>query len=513
MRPLPRAVPVAAVALVAAAGYLGSLGGGFVFDDLRHIQQNALIRDLGNYLGSSAGYAAMPNRYLGYLTFALNYRLAGLDVAWFRAVNVAIHSANAMLVYALVTLAFRAPGLAGSALARSSGAVAFTAAALFGAHPLQTEAVTYVVQRFTSLVALFYLGAVVLYARWRLQGQDPGRSRAARAVSYLPVLAAAALATKTKESAFTLPFAAALLEALLLAGPLRPRLAGLLPLLATALLIPLGLLASPALPGLGNVEVTGQGALTPREYLITQITVLPAYLRLLLLPLGQNVDHDHPVHRSLLEPSVALSLALLLALGGIAVKLASVAGRDPERDPALRLVGFGILWFFVAISVESSLVPLADVMVERRAYLPSVGLFVAASAAGALLLRRAVPAGWARWLVASSVVLAVALAAATWARNAVWKDEISLWADAAARSPRKPRPHLNLGVASYERGRVDDAIREFQVVLQLQPDLADAHTNLGIAYLAKGLRAEGVQEMMLGASLRGRPERPGGADR
>lgn len=508
MRPIHPAVAPLAVALVAVAGYLGSLGGDFVFDDLRQVQQNPLIRDLGNYLGSWAGYQAMPNRYVGYLTFALSYRLSGLDAAAFRAANVAIHAANALLVYALVALAFRAPRLARSALAPSARAPAFAAAAIFGTHPMQTEAVTYVVQRLTSLAALFSLGCVVLYLRWRLAGGEPGRSRLAHATSYLPVLAAALLAMKTKESAFALPMAVALVEAGLLDGPLRPRLLALAPLLATLAVIPLTLLAAPAPPALGNTEVTGQGALTPLAYLVTQLTVLPAYLRLLALPFGQSADHDHPVHASLLDPQVALSLAFLLALAGLALWLVREGRREGGRDPALGLVGFGILWFFVTISVESSVVPLADAMVERRAYLPSVGILVAASTAAALLWRRAAPARWAGGLAVSATVLSLALAGATAARNAVWRDEVSLWADAAAKAPRKPRPHLNLGVAHYERGRVDDAIRELRIAAELAPGLADAHTNLGVALGSKGLWEEARREMRLGARLRGAPAAP-----
>ncbi len=501
MRPVHPAVPPLAVALVAAAGYLGAFGGEFVFDDLRHLQLNPLIRDLGNYLGSWAGYQAMPGRYVGYLSFALSHRVSGLDLAAFRAANVAIHVANALLVYAVVLLAFRAPRLARSALAPSARAPAFAAAALFGAHPLQTEAVTYVVQRLTSLTAFFSLACVALYLRRRLAGGEPGRSRLARAASYLPVLAAAVLAMKTKESAFTLPFAVALVEAVLLDGPLRPRLLALAPLLATLPIIPLTILAAAAPPTLGNTEVTGQGALTPLAYLTTQLTVLPDYLRLLALPVGQSADHDHPVHLSL-DPSVLLSLAFLRALAGLALWLVREARREGERDPALALVGLGTLWFFTTIAVESSLVPLADVMAERRVYLPSAGIFVAVAAAGGLLWRRAAPGRWAIGLVASAAVLSIALAAATVARNAVWRDELSLWADAAAKAPRKPRPHLDLGVAYYERGRVDDAIRELRIAAELAPDLADAHTNLGIALGSRGMPEEAAREMMLGARLR-----------
>jgi protein O-mannosyl-transferase len=495
-----RGLAFAAIALLCAVAYGGSLRGQFVFDDFIHIPENPLVRDLANYLFRDTGYRAMPNRYVGYLSFALNYRIAGLDVAAFRLVNVLVHLGSALLLHRLVRSAFESPGLARSELRPAAPAIAFVAAALFVAHPLQTEAVTYVVQRFTSLATFFYLASVVLYARWRLRLEQGLVARWRAALGYLPTAAAACLAMATKEISFTLPFAVLLYDAAFFPAT-RRRLLLAAPLFATACLIPLGILLA---PGSANVNsaLAPVDRLSPLQYLATQLTVVPEYLRLLVLPLGQSLDHDHPLARSWLDVRVWLSLAFLAAVVLLAAWLHRAGRPGGTLDPAVRLASFGLAWFFLALSVESSIVPLADVMVEHRVYLPSAGFFTAASAAGALAVHRLAPRRFPAWFVALGAGAAVALCAATVARNRVWASELSVWADAAAKAPAKARVRLSLGVAYYEAGRVDDAVREYQAAIALQPGYADAHTNLGIAYLRKGQRQDAAREMLLGVELR-----------
>ncbi|MGA8890355.1 MAG: hypothetical protein WB493_02215, partial [Anaeromyxobacteraceae bacterium] len=301
----------AAVVLLGLAAYANSLHGAFVFDDLEQIVENPALRDLGSFLGP-AGYRFLPNRFVGYVTFAMNHAVGGLDPVGWHVVNLAIHLANALLVWAFVRLAFRSPHLRGSALAPSADAVAFVAAALFVAHPLATQAVSYVVQRLTSLAALFYLAAVVLYLRWRL-----GTGRRAGVALYAAVLVSALLAMRTKEIAFTLPVALALVEWALLDGGRRRWLA-ILPVVLVALLIPLTLvdLGKPASGVFASADASTR-VMAPAgrmDYLRTQAVVVASYLRLLALPVGQTVDHEVAIRRSWLAPDVAGSTLLLAAL-------------------------------------------------------------------------------------------------------------------------------------------------------------------------------------------------------
>ncbi len=494
------ALAVAAVVALGLFSYSNALGGAFVFDDVRQIRDNPIIRDLGSFLPGR--YAGLPNRYVAYLTFALNYRLGGLATAGYHLVNVVIHVANALLVYALVRLTFRTPRLKASALARSSRAIAAVAAALFVAHPLQTQAVSYVAQRLTSLATTFYVGTVVLYAALRL-GDGALRSRWRAVAGGVAVVATALLAMKTKEIAFTLPLAVVLYEVSFLEGAVRSRLLRLAPVLATLPVIPLATLGARAAgdPGvLARVAAsTRVDTSLPRlEYLTTQLVVVVRYLGLLVFPAGQNLDHDVPVYRSILEPRVAASLALLAALAALAVFLyrrTSKPGAPGALDPAARVVAFGVAWFFLALAVESSVIPISDLMVEHRVYLPSVGLFVAAATALAAAARRIPRIDAARATVLAGTLAAVVLSVATLARNEVWADDLSLWSDAALKSPRKPRPFVNLGTALALSGRRELGARVLRQAVALDPSSAYARAQLAAALLTLGRTAEAEPEL------------------
>jgi hypothetical protein len=280
---------VAVVLLLGILAYSNSLHGEFIFDDLEQLSTNPAIRDLPSFLGPS-GYRMLPNRYVAYASFALNHQLGGYAPFGWHVANLAIHLANAMLVWAFVQLAFRSPRLRTSALAPSSGAIAFTSAALFVTHPLATQAVSYVVQRITSLAILFYLLAVVLYLAWRVRQGPRGR-----VALYAGVIVSSLLAIRTKEIAFTLPLALALVEWAFLEGN-RRRWLPILPVAALSLLIPLSLvdLGKPAGELLASADTMTrvQADLSRTDYLRTQSVVVARYLGMLALPVGQSLDHD-----------------------------------------------------------------------------------------------------------------------------------------------------------------------------------------------------------------------------
>ncbi|WP_152643314.1 tetratricopeptide repeat protein [Anaeromyxobacter sp. PSR-1] len=479
---------IAALLALGALAWANALTCGFVFDDLPSIVHNPDIRQLGGYLPGGHGYLGRPNRWVGYLTFALNYRAGALAPAGYHAVNVAIHLATACLVYGLAVLLLRTPRLAGSRVARSPRAFAFVAAALFACHPLQAQAVTYVVQRLTSLATLFYVGSVVLYLWARLAPADARRRRVA---AYAGSVASAALAARTKEIAVTLPAALALLELAFLDGRPRRRALALTPFALVALSIPLTLIGVRTAIGAGVSDVLSAAASAARvqttlgrlEYLATETTVVVEYVRLLLLPVGQNVDHVHPTHLSFLDGPVLLSSAGILVAAGLALYAVVRRLRD---DAMAALAGFGVLWFLLALSVESSVFPIVDVMNEHRVYLPSVGFFLAAAVAIGWGAARLVPARAGGASVVAGAVLAAVLAAGTQARNRVWESQLTLWADAARKSPGSPRPLNNLGVALEGAGRRDEAEAAFLAAMRIDPGHAESCYNLGRLYLESG---------------------------
>lgn len=430
-------------------------------------------------------------RMVTYASFALNYRLHQLWLPGFHLVNLLIHLCNALQIYLLVRLTarllFRPDGA--TATAGTSGnawkGMALFAALLFVAHPIQTNAVTYLSQRFTSLCTFFYLLALLSYIGSVLTA-DRNRQR----LLYGTALGATVLAMYSKEIAFTLPVMIALYDIAFLPGPPRRRWLRLGPILLTLILIPITVLWLAS-----TSEITGNQATQALDlvnfketsrwhYLLTQTRVLVTYLRLLIWPADLNFDYDFPLLTSLANWEVLTSIGLLalLLITGIR-SLCRCAG-----PPQLRLAGFGIIWFFVTISVSSSIVPLVDLILEYRLYLPSVGLFIAGAAGADLLVRQGKNRSRGRELIALGLALGmvVSLAAATFLRNRVWQDKVVFWEDVVAKSPGKKRPHFNLAAAYLKVGRSDEAAQQVAMIESIGKLNAAGYYHLATIYTLLG---------------------------
>ena len=615
------------IAVIGFLAYSNTFHVLFVLDDIKHIEKNLMLRDLDNFLRALKGhvfdqsaYEYLPSRFVGYLSFALNYHFGGARVEGYHLVNLFIHIANAMLVYFLALLTFRTPYFSNQQSAvrrknslasskkeeagndgpntdddslltthyllftnsyspftlhdsRSSAFIALFSALLFVSHPVQTQAVTYVVQRFASLATLFYLLSLVMYIKGRRamgsglweKNLNKGRLITEKAMGYgleavgeksptdkgslslpiayrlLPIayyflsLLSAVLAMKTKEIAYTLPLVIILYESVFFTAPLKKKLLFFLPIVLILISVLVGVIHSDR--PLGEVlsdinEQTRVKTVMPRwDYLVTEMRVVITYIRLIFLPINQNLDYDYPTYHSLFALPVLFSFLFLLALFGAAVWLlyrsrqgATASSKklvvsseqtkaEEERtgngSPSTahyslfttsyspftihysRLVGFGILWFFITISVESSVIPIVDVIFEHRVYLPSIGLLMAITAG-----LFAVAAKFKKVMSLSLILIltTLAFAAATYARNNIWKDDASLWEDVVRKSPNKARPHNYLGEIYSRQGRLDEAIREYQIVLSLNYDYDFAHNNLGIVYAQQGRLDEAAKE-------------------
>jgi Flp pilus assembly protein TadD len=311
---------------------------------------------------------------------------------------------------------------------------------------------------------------------------------------------------KTKEIAFTLPFIVMLYEFSFFGRPGFRRLGSLTPMLLTGVVIPLSMLniQKPVGEVLSDVsKATAVLTTLPRwEYLCTQFSVIVTYLRLLFLPINQNLDYDYPINRSIFELRAILSLCLLAAIFSAAIILWRRSRHGGE--PALRLAAFGIFWFFITLMVESSVIPILDVFYEHRVYLPSVGFFitlVTLAAIGVERLRPRMPL-LARLQLPLLVVVAVLLGGATYARNVVWHDSISLWGDAVFKSPKKARPMILLGEALTKAGRDEEAIGLFRRAIQLAPckvedyyyNIAVPFNDLGYILARQGKYAEAIEQ-------------------
>lgn len=459
----------------------------FVFDDGHNIVNNPHIRmdeiSLKNIV--DAGFKSpTPNRPLANISFAFNYYFQRYHAAGYRLINILIHIMSGIFLYFLlrITLNILSPGSTGSCWRWTP----FFAALIWLVHPLQTQSVTYVVQRMNALAAMFYILCLLLYALARLtERQSKKRSL------YAGCFIAGLLALASKENAAMLPVFIFLYEWFFFQDMSRPWLKKHLSHFAVifgviVLVVFLFLGSHPLLKIISGYE--GRG-FTPAQRMLTEFRVVIFYGSLMLFPhpARLNLDHDFPLSLSLLSPfTTLLSIAAIAALAVLAFYWA----------PKERFLSFGIIWFLGNLVIESSIIPL-EIVFEHRTYLPLMfGIPVCVMLAGRCLK--------SDWLKIPAMIAAVAVCAAwTYDRNAAWHDEVVLWQDSVKKSPGKARPHYNLGLALEAAGRSDEAIQSYLQAVRIDPNYAEAYNNLGVAYADKKMLPEAVRYYSL--SLRINP--------
>ncbi len=469
-KPFPFNLLIVPLLLVTGwAIYSNTFHAPFHFDDLQHVMSNPAIRDVTNL---KANWEYNRARFIPYLTLALNYRFGRLDVTGYHVFNLLLHILTSLLVYRLTVLTFQTPRMRASPLAPSARAVACFAALIFLCHPLQTQAVTYVVQRMAVLVAFFYLAALVAYIHARLSG---------RRIFFAVAVFCGVCALVSKENAYTLPAAVFLYEYLFI-GEIRPTRRNVLifGLILTVVAIIFGLNYGNKIFAPGNLQnvFRASAAMQPQNYFMTQWNVLRTYLRLLVLPVNQNLDYDYPIAKTVFEPETFFSGLLLGAL-----LLAAVKYR--RRRP---LASFCIFWFFLTLFIESSFFPIADVIFEHRLYLAMPAFAIAAACLAFHLLKKP---GWILVVAAGYVLM---LGIATYRRNHVWRSEEALWLDVIEKSPKKVRGYNNLALYYNENKKYGEALKYAQMAMLMGPHYSELtremwsqmHCNLGVAYYGAG---------------------------
>ena len=487
-----------------AAAYANSLDGPFIVDDYSTIVENASVHDWHHLhdLAASSEETPLTSRPLVALTFAANYAAGGEAVRGYHVVNVLIHAAVALLLFAVMRELLGRPRLRSLAGARST-AMAFAVAALWAVHPLNTETVDYVTQRTESLMGLFYLATV--YASVRAMSRSNGWW------STVAVLCCAA-GMACKESMVTAPLAVLLVDAVFVSASftaaVRSHWRLYLGLASTWLF--LGVLMSLAPPVRSAGFVTFENSWT---YLLNQSVMIVRYLRLALWPTSLVVNYGWPAPLSLADVwPKALIVAGLLGASILAL----------WKRP---LAGFAGAWFFLTLAPTSSIMPIAsEVGAERRMYLPLMAVIALLVLGAAALWDRASAQARPRRLPARIVggltltALTVLFIWGTVRRNCEYRSTLALaqssvdrwpssvaeqvlgieWLAAGDKSearrhlqravPGAPRAYYSLALLEFDAKEWSAAIGDFRTFIERQPLLLEART--ARLYLAQALERD-----------------------
>ncbi len=469
----------ALIAATALLVYSNTYRVSFRFDDIHNIVDNPNIQmrvlSSDNLEGLFKNTYRDTIRVFSYFTFALNYYWGEFDVWGYHLVNILIHITSGILLYWFLILTLNLPSLR-EKYGPISNRIALFASLIFISHPIQTQSVTYVVQRMTSMAGMFYLLSLALYVKGRLStGWVRYACFGGMGMSYL-------LGVFTKENVAILPVMIALYEFYFFQNlDLSHKGKRILSILVGILFI-LGILLF-TIWGERYLRVIQEGyayrTFTMSERILTQFRVVLYYLTLLVYPHPSrlNLDYDFSPSRTILDPVTTLISILIIA--GLIVYGVWMAKKRP-------MLSFCILWFFINLAIESSIFPL-EMVYEHRLYLPSVGPFLLFSLLMTEGMRRIREKKILKkkYLFAEVAVLGVMivlLGAGSYLRNKLWTQDIDFWTDCVKKSPQKARPYVNVGYTYLNQGDYGKALEWTQKAIDLDPKNSIAYLNLSIIF-------------------------------
>jgi len=434
------------LAIATIAVYYHTLDVPFYLDDFSSIQENPLIY---NWQGFSQLWNYAPLRIVGYLSFALNYYVGKFDYTGYHLINISIHFLVGFILYLFISTLLKTPRIKVSE--QTQLWLPLFAALFFILHPLHIQAVTYIVQRLASLAALFYILTMFSFVQARLNSE--------KKIMWIVIcLISALLAFFTKQNTFTLPIVLLLIEICFFSTSFKTLFrfglisAGVLGFIFVMLswnlnYQPFSLEAMQAL-----TKETDK--ISRLDYFASQMQVIWIYLKLFFYPIGLHIDYDP-------FPLTGFNLftifATLAHFSIIAISLFFLR--------KLPLLAFGILFYYVAHSIESGFIPIRDVIFEHRTYLPDIGLVIIM---GWFLIEKVV--NWIKLptVLALSSVLLIVLGIQTWERNQLWRDPVALWQHNVTLAPSKERAWSVLGKHLLERQQAKEGIQALERAIELQ---------------------------------------------
>jgi protein O-mannosyl-transferase len=466
-QPLIKKYAIILIAVIGILAYANSFNNSFQFDDGFHIVDGQKIKKMENVTRASH-WKAIGNRPLSFFTLAVDYKLAEKEpsgvpsVVGFHISNLIFHIIAAFMAF-LLALEIMSLNIfkKNKVIQDYKVLIALFSAFIFIAHPIQTQAVTYVVQRMAVLAGLFYMWSVVLYIRGRKAHLDPKLDKAWKPYAfYAGAFLAGFLGLLSKQNAITFPLAFLLVEFFFIRDEKEK--------IDKKFLIPVASV-------IGIIIVMGAiimgipkefDRISRADYLVTQFSVITRYWQLMFLPVGQHLDYYWPISQTLWGTKELLSLAFLLLTMAFGVWL---------YLKKWYIASFGIFWFYLALSLESSIIPIRDVIFEHRLYTATFGFAFALSYVVFYFLS---PKNIKYPLIILSVIT-LAYVGASLKRNSVWKNPYTLWSDSVKKSPKRERAHYWL--ATYYMGVKDNenAMKSYNTSIECNPGFPLAYNGRG----------------------------------
>jgi tetratricopeptide (TPR) repeat protein len=433
--------------------YSNTFQAGSHLDDYQNIVTNPRLkmRDLSPGSIKQTFFSAFDGgAYLGKklyrpaacLTFGLNYYFGKLDPAGYHLVNIMVHFLTAVFLFLTILTLFRSPRLRGGDPEKAFF-IAILSAALWAVNPIQTQAVTYIVQRMAAMVTLFYLMGLFYYIKGRLEQASIKK----RVVYFTGAFLSFLLALGSKENAALWPAAVLLVEIIFFQDLGRSAIRKRFVLIFGVSVLAVLLIGAWFFLGSGFGVSRGyvDRPFTLMQRLLTEPRILNFYLSQIFYPIPArlSIEHDITLSTSLFHPWTTLpSIFFIILLIGLSFL------RIHKRP----ILSFAILFFFLNHVIEGSIIPL-ELIFEHRNYLPSLFVFMPIAAALSHLLDHYAHKNKKMHTIMASFITLVIIGfgCGTFIRNLAWATEKSLWEDAIKKAPGSSRPYHNLAWAHYDR--------------------------------------------------------------
>jgi protein O-mannosyl-transferase len=485
--------------------YTSSIKGPFVFDDVSNIRDNPQIRlnELSLNGTVRAGFESpCHNRPVANISFALNYYFNIYDTKGYHFINILIHILAGIILFYLIKVTlellsaqnlkfgFETDIPNDKSIAATYNAtdqristfpcslslasnkllfIAFFTAFIWLVHPVQTQTVSYIVQRMNGMAAMFYILSLLFYVKARLSN-----TKWKKLALFLGCILSGILSLGSKEIAATLPFFILLYEWYFFQDVNLKWLKRNSKYFLCALFLIGGIVwyFLGGHPIKSILSAYNHRDFTLWQRVLTEFRVVIYYISLIIFPhpMRLNLLHDFPISHSFIEPITTLfSFIAIVGLIGTAIWLA-------KKE---RLLSFSILWFLGNLIIESSVIGV-EIIFEHRLYLPSMLIIL-------IFVSLVYRVGNSKW-IGGILLCAVAITFSVWTyqRNIVWSDDVFLWKDCVVKSPHQSRQHYNLGVVLAQNGNLDDAIKQYRSAIDIKPDYVEAYFNLGNALTKKG---------------------------